>query len=285
MLRPLAALLLLAAAGHAQEWGAPEKVCDLADPELVESSGLAASRAHEGVFWTHNDSGDAPRLFAVDRTGATRATPTLEGVAEAKDWEDLCAFRWRDKAWLLVGDVGDNDSKRKQVVLHLVEEPAELAAGSCVTLPVRATLRVRYEDGPHDCEGVAVDATSGTVLLVTKMRQGGAPSIYTLPLTDEAPGEPLVAKKLADLAAPGMTTAMDVSPDGRTAVVLTYLQAYVWTRGEDEAWAAAFARAPRVVAMPARRQGESICFDAQDGRTLWLTSEKRPTPLWRVPPR
>lgn len=34
-----------------------------------------------------------------------------------------------------------------------------------------------------------------------------------------------------------------------------------------------------------RRQGESICFDAQDGRTLWLTSEKLPTPLWRIASR
>jgi hypothetical protein len=258
-------------------------VCDLADAELQESSGLAASRAHEGVFWTHNDSGDAPRLFAIDRSGATLATPTLEGVREAKDWEDVCAFRWRDEAWLLVGDVGDNDAKRKQVTLHLVEEPAELAEGACVTLPVRATLTVRYEDGPHDCEGVAVDPETGTVLLVSKERKGGAPRVYAVPLTDDVPGEPLVAKKVATLAAPGMTTAFDIAPDGRLAVVLTYLQAYVWTREEGEAWAAALARAPKALNMPLRRQGESICFDAKDGRTLWLTSEKTPTPLWRVP--
>ena len=34
--------------------------------EVRESSGLAVSRAYPGVFWTHNDSGDRPRLYALD---------------------------------------------------------------------------------------------------------------------------------------------------------------------------------------------------------------------------
>lgn len=40
---------------------------------ISESSGLVASRTHDGVFWTHNDSGDAPRIFAIDRSGALLA--------------------------------------------------------------------------------------------------------------------------------------------------------------------------------------------------------------------
>ena len=31
--------------------------------ELRESSGLGISRTRPGVFWTHNDSGDRPRLY------------------------------------------------------------------------------------------------------------------------------------------------------------------------------------------------------------------------------
>jgi hypothetical protein len=34
--------------------------------------------------------------------------------------------------------------------------------------------------------------------------------------------------------------------------------------------------------MPRRRQGESICY-GPDGKTLYLTSEQLPTPLWEVP--
>ena len=38
-------------------------------PELRESSGLAVSRTQPGVLWSHNDSGDAPTLYAIDVKG------------------------------------------------------------------------------------------------------------------------------------------------------------------------------------------------------------------------
>lgn len=271
----LVLLPLVALADDAPAWGPPTKLCDLADRELEESSGLSVSRALEGVLWTHNDSGDAPRLFAIDRAGQTRAVFTLEG-AEAVDWEDSCSFRWRERAWVLVADTGDNESARESVALYLVEEPRSLPPGPA-TLAARA-LAFQYEDGPHDCESVGVDPTSGAVLLVTKQRQGGSPIVYTLPLDAEAPR---VARKVAELAMPSLATAMDVSPDGRLAVVLTYQDAYLWTRAEGEDWALAFARSPRQLPMPERRQGEAICFDA-DGRSLLLTSEKRPAPLFEL---
>ena len=91
----------------------------------------------------------------------------------------------------------------------------------------------------------------------------------------------LVARRIATLAIP-LVTAMDVSPDGRRAVVLTYGNAYEFVRSENEDWAAAFAREPRPIRMPLRIQGESICY-GPDGKTLYLTSEKLPTPLWEVP--
>src|SRR5467141_1797430 len=41
-------------------------------PRLVESSGVAVSRAYPGVLWTHNDSGDGPYLYATDVRGTNR---------------------------------------------------------------------------------------------------------------------------------------------------------------------------------------------------------------------
>ena len=77
-------------------------------------------------------------------------------------------------------------------------------------------------------------------------------------------------------------TAMDISPDGLRAVVLTYGDAFEYVRGPKETWAAAFARVPRRISVPMRKQGESICYGA-DGKTLYLTSEKLPTPLIEIP--
>ena len=35
-------------------------------PRLIESSGAAPSHSVRGVVWTHDDSGDEPRLYATD---------------------------------------------------------------------------------------------------------------------------------------------------------------------------------------------------------------------------
>jgi hypothetical protein len=74
---------------------------------------------------------------------------------------------------------------------------------------------------------------------------------------------------------------MDISPDGLRCIILTYGNAFEYTRAPDEKWSKAFSRRPRMIRLPARRQGESICYGL-DGTTLYLTSEKKPTPLIEV---
>ncbi|MGV3721407.1 MAG: hypothetical protein ACO1SX_10910, partial [Actinomycetota bacterium] len=83
-------------------------LCRFQDAAINESSGLAASSRSNEYFFTHNDSGDDARFFAVDRRGRTLATFRVAG-ADNEDWEDMA--RGRDAAGrpvLLLGDIGDN---------------------------------------------------------------------------------------------------------------------------------------------------------------------------------
>ncbi len=57
--------------------------------EIHESSGLARSRKVERLLWTHNDSGDGPRLFAFDADGRVHAVVDVTNV-ESVDWK-ICA--------------------------------------------------------------------------------------------------------------------------------------------------------------------------------------------------
>src|SRR5882762_10325871 len=95
----------------------------LQSPRVKESSGVAVSRAHPGVLWTHNDSGDGAYVYATDLTGADRGFVRIEG-ARAVDWEDIalgpCPAR-RD-ACLYIADTGDNDRTRKSVVIYAVSK-------------------------------------------------------------------------------------------------------------------------------------------------------------------
>lgn len=249
------------------------QLATLANGDILESSGLAASLNAPNVFWTHNDSGDQPRLFAFDVSGRDLGVVSLAGVT-AIDWEDISSFRRDNRGWLLVADVGDNARRRETCQLHLLPEPTLQER----TVAVHTTISFRYESGPRDCEAVGVDGSTGTVLLASKALLRS--EFFALQLPRTPTSQVLVARAIAPNPVP-LATALDVSPEGSSAIVLTYADAYEFPRREGESWADALRRQPQVIKMPARNQGESICY-AADSYSLFLTSEKQPTPLWIV---
>ena len=268
-------------AGQTQtiRYGPGRKIATLVQRQIRESSGLACSRRKADVFWTHNDSGGGARIFAFDLRGRALGIFTVPG-ASARDWEDMASFVMDRKSYLLLADTGDNQCRRRFSTLHLVEEPRiPAAAGTAAhTAKLVWSLRFAYEDGSYDCESVAVDPARRMVYLVTKRPKC---AVYELPIPAKPTAAVRTAKRIAPLAL-GWFTAMDLSPDGLRAVLLTYGDALEFVRRPSENWSRGFARQPRVLPMPRRAQGESICYGS-DGRTLYLTSEKLPTPLFQVP--
>ena len=89
-----------------------------------------------------------------------------------------------------------------------------------------------------------------------------------------------VAKRIGVLPV-AMATGADVSADGLRLFVATYGDGYELTRKLDETWQAAVARGGESVSLPKRRQGEAVCYGL-DGQTIFLTSEKRPCPLFSI---
>jgi hypothetical protein len=178
--------------------------------------------------------------------------------------------------------VGNNGRAAPVQMLHVVEEPTFDGQRGIEgeTIPVVRTIYLSYEDDHRDCEAVGIDPTSKTILLVSKERDSQC-HIYALPWPDDTPKKAHTARLIATLDLP-LVTAMDVSPDGRRAVVLTYCNAFEFARGENESWSQAFSRGGREIVVPERIQGESICY-GPDGKELYLTSEKCPTPLLLVP--
>ncbi|MBN2339286.1 MAG: hypothetical protein JXP48_12170 [Acidobacteria bacterium] len=269
--------------GPAPQYGPARELARILDPRIDESSGLTASVRYRDAFWTHNDSGDSARVFLIDRRGRTLGVVRLEGVT-AFDWEDIASYRAAGEGWILVADVGDNSRRRETGVLHLLREPVIRVPGEGEEAPILEVepdleIRFRYEDGPRDCEAVAVDATESAIYLLSK--ELVACRVYSLPVPPPGSAGPHVARFVAEIRLP-YPNAMDISPDGRRAVVLTYGDAHEFTRAEGEPWARAFSRAPRVIKAPVRPQGEAICY-GPDGRTLYLTSENAHQPLWEIP--
>jgi hypothetical protein len=246
---------------------------------LRESSGLAASRTHPGIFWTHNDSGDEPRFYAVDGRGALVATYRV-AHAEAVDWEDVdlgpCPGPGSERAatCLYLGDIGDNDRRRHEHTVYVVPEPDPADTARAV-LPA-GRVRFDYPDRPHDAEAVAVHPR-GDLVIVTK---GRTPTILLYHLDPDAVWAAMAADTLVhlpqglplpivpDRAAGRVVTGATFGALGSVLAIRTYSEIffYRWPLADPPAEAA-----PTCFLGDLEPQGEAVAF-GEDG-SLLLTSE------------
>ena len=287
----------VAAQGEAARapYGPPARVAALEDEAVRESSGLAASRRNPGLFWTHNDSGAVPLLHAFDRAGRRRGVWRLSGAAII-DWEDMAAGPGPQpgRQYLYVGDIGDNQRRRAEVVVYRVAEP-EIAPADAQTgarapresEPAEA-LRLRYPDGAHDAEALLVHPSNGDLYVVTKEIGGRAAGVYKLAAPPARAPSVNTLKRVGEVRLPvlfgGLVTGGDISPDGRRVVLCDYTGGYEFTLPGGRAaveFDGVWRQAPTTIDLGERRQGESVCY-AADGESIFATSEKRPTPLIEV---
>ncbi|MGW2055100.1 WD40 repeat domain-containing protein [Streptomyces sp. NPDC001840] len=252
---PLGMPAASASAADGQPEQTPDRTFTIKDPRIVESSGLAASRLHPGIYWTHNDSDDGPYVFAVDsRTGETVATITMEGVGEPRDVE---AISIGSDGNVYVGDIGDNlDGSWDHVWIYRFPEPRQLKDTT-----VRATqFTVTYADGPRNAEALMVHPTTGRVYIASKNDNGGG--LYEGPARLSASGKN-VFRRIGEV--PWVTDGA-FSPDGKELVLRSYFsaRAYEWKNGA--------LGADHAVRAPFQAQAESVTYTA-DGKALMFGSE------------
>lgn len=278
--------------------------------QIDEASGLSESWAHEGLLWTHNDSGDSARVFLVRSDGALVAEVHLGGVGDAVDWEDIavapCAPGSADSC-VFVADTGDNLRARERVAIYRFREP-DLPAGhrqgvaheqSAITLDIEAVdaLWFDYPEGPRDVETLMVHPHSGAIYVVEKNATSFAP-VFRVPWEESSARNPARAVKIATLELEerrgliAMVTAGDIAPNGREFTVRTYLESYTYcapdsgfqkdsSQNLEDYFEAVFKLSPTRAVLPLLYQSESLGY-ARDGDAVWLTSEGVNAPILRV---
>jgi hypothetical protein len=274
-----------------EAYGPPVIIATLKNPSINESSGLVASRTRPGAYWTHNDSGDGPFVYAFNATGASLGTWKVVG-ATAIDWEDIAAGPGPDpkSTYLYIGDIGDNNKSRDEIVVYRLTEPPitpkdRKSTKSKPGLTERAEVfRLRYPDGKHDAEALLVHPVTGDLYVVSKVALSNA-SVYsaTAPLTA---GKVITLKRLGELKLPslfgGIITGGDISPDGKRLALCDYFQGYeavlpARARSFDAIWQERLTG----FSLGKRKQGESIAYRL-DGRALLATSEGKSSELIQV---
>jgi hypothetical protein len=269
-------------------WSLPERIAELADPAIDESSGIAASWRNRGLYWTHNDSGNPPDIYLFDPSGHSRGTWHVAG-AQNRDWEDIAIGPGpvAARSYLYIGDIGDNGVRRKEIAIYRVPEPAA-GSGGVATTERAVKIRLRYPDGPHDAEALVVHPRTGDIHVIIKAHGGGETVVYRASGKQPA-GTITTMLRLGRLQLPhefdlsfllGGITGGSVSRDGRRVVLCDYFRAYEAVLPAGHAFQDVWSQPWRVINVGIRRQGEGICYRL-DGKALLLTSEGRPCPLYQ----
>lgn len=271
----ISALVAFATANPCEDYSRPRLLLRLQSPEIAESSGLAASRIEDGVFYTHNDSGDEARLFRFSIDGGRVLMVPLEGV-RARDWEDMASGPCPGGGdCLYVGDIGDNLRQHDRIDVWAFRETESGVEPSPV-----ASWSVRYPETPEDAETLLVHPSTGRIYVVTK--ESRSPQVFRFPIQQ---GEG-VLEKVATLSEEALgirlpkLTGGDFSRDGDRVILRGYLSAWEWEvdlRSPEAHW---LKPPSRPVPLRLERQGEALTLD-MTGR-VFTSSEGSPMPLTRI---
>ena len=144
-------------------------------PEVLkETSGLYCPQV--GSAFTVNDSGNKPIIYNIDHTGQIIAKKTV--ATKNKDWEALTG----DNQNFYVGDIGNNDGKRKFVQIHAVPKLDSSVESSITTTELyyvnNSVKKNKYLK--HDFDAETLINVDDSLFLFSKSWNTGILFIYQL---------------------------------------------------------------------------------------------------------
>ncbi len=242
--------------------------------ELEENSGIAYYPESESL-WLVEDNGNKDIIYKVDFKG--NITKELK-VKNAKnhDWEDLTKD---GKGNLYIGDFGNNDNDRKNLVIYKLPNPNSESGEKISAQRIKFTYPEQkdFPPGRHEkfFDAEAFFHHGSHIYIITKNRANpfsGEAWIYKVP---DRPGD-YKAKLLGKIKTctdrdTCQITSADLSPDGKHIVLLGYGK--LWLLSNFDLANDDFAQVKlREIDLEVHSQLESACF--KDNTTLFLSDEE-----------
>ncbi|MCH2110989.1 MAG: hypothetical protein MK135_16850 [Polyangiaceae bacterium] len=227
---------------------------------MNEISGLIQHSSQGNIFWTHNDSGDKARFYAIKSDGSLVATYNLPPHIKAKDIEDIAWQEENGRRYILLADIGDNKRNRPYVQLYRVPEPRLPTSSDEKTLQLDEVevMTLHYPDQPQDAEALVVMPRSGEILIFSKHLLQQPTTYKASEFAKDARLQVETTLTFVDAKLPlQATTAADISSDGHWLLMRTYLGVFGFRRKSNHL---PFTNAGCPLQSQVEAQGEAIAF-------------------------
>ncbi len=268
----------------------PTEIGRIQDVQLNEVSGVLESRRNPEVLFVHNDSGDSPRFFAINRGGEVLAELVLDTVPLLIDAEDIATGPAPNGgSFIYLGDTGNNFASfgygipRRKAVLYRLAEPEISPAARHIKLRLRDAFPIvfTFPNGARDVEAFVIDPQSGDLFIITKQPDGHSQLLTAPPAMLAAGGGELRLIGELRFGQPPLTgstmpTSASISRDGSAILVRTYTAVFLFRRAPGESVPSTLARAPQSLPAPREQQGEAVGFVDQDTAFVTISEGLKP---------
>jgi len=244
---------------------------------LREASGIAASKKNKGVLWTHNDSGDKNRIYALNSHGEHLGIYNLYGIT-TRDLEDIAVGPGpiEDENYIYLGDIGDNDGVYNYKYIYRIKEPEVDSSQSPVNVILYdiETIQFQYPDEKRDAETIFLDPVTKDLFIISKRED--SVKVYCAPYP-QSTSDKICLDHVATLNI-SQVVGGDISHLGNEILIKNYFFIYYWFRSPGQNISDALMCDPFVVNYIPEPQGEGICWDSE-GEGYFTISEER----WDIP--
>ncbi len=227
--------LLFSTNGHSQK-----KINSLPS-ELIESSALVKYKCS---FLTFNDSGNEAKIFVFNKKGKVTHTCFIKNATNV-DWE---AMAYDGNEFLYIGDIGNNENKRKDLAIYKVRMEDVLQKDTVKAEKISFHYPEQKEFPPkepslyYDAEALVVKENvlgENELLIFTKNRTvpfDGISKVYSLPIN---PGK-YQANLVTNLHLPATNWREESITDATLynqdeLYLLTYSKVYMY-KYENQKW-------------------------------------------------